>query len=64
METRTGDCPLQYNYQQERFIMACYSYEKENRPAYGFWQIPNWLKQGIGILGRAEVDARDAAAQQ
>jgi hypothetical protein len=64
VETRDGQCPLQWNYAQERFLMACYNFEGQNRPAYGFWDAPAWVRQGVSILTNTVADEQEAARQK
>jgi hypothetical protein len=64
VETRTGSCPLQYNYAQERFLMACFNYERENRPAFNFWQMPAWVRQGVNVLQNTVADEQEAAKRK
>ncbi len=59
VEIKGGDCPLRHNFAQEQFIISCYRAEQAGRPAYDFWNTPNWLKQGMGILARMEADEQE-----
>ncbi len=54
-----GNCPLKYNYAQEQFLISCYRAEQAGRPAFDFWNVPNYVKQGMNILGRTEADEQN-----